>query len=252
MKVHSLFSGSSGNAFRVFSDTSDILIDAGVSYKRLCEANGGDLLPQALFITHDHGDHVGGAGVLGRKAKCPVYIPEASYSAKEKIFKDCDVRFIAGGDSVTVGDFIVTAFSTRHDSQASVGYVVTEKSTGIKCGYVTDTGSFNKVMREALKNCDVYLLEANYDEKSMDDFEDYDPIHKERVKGPFGHLSNEQIMDFVDDTLELEKVSHIMFGHLSRNTNTPELVMGEAETRFPKHLNLFSTAPHTEPLEILK
>ena len=252
MKVHSLLSGSSGNAFRVFSDSTDILIDAGASYKRLCEANGSPLEPQACFITHDHGDHVGGAGVLGRKTGAKIYIPQASYEAREKIFKNCDIEYIQGGDRVHVGDFTVQAFSSRHDSHASVGYTVLENSTGVKCGYLTDSGSFNKVMKESLKGCNVYLLEANYDLETLENFEDYDPIHKDRIKSPFGHLDNDQTMDFIEENLDLEKVSHIAFGHLSRNTNSPEMVMELAEKRFPKYKDIFTCAPHSETLEITK
>ena len=91
MKVHSLFSSSSGNCMKIFTDKATIIIDAGVSYKRVCEANGEPLHDlNALFITHDHGDHVGGAGVMGRKTGAPIYIHEKSYKAREKLFKDCE------------------------------------------------------------------------------------------------------------------------------------------------------------------
>ncbi len=225
MKIHSLHSSSSGNCMKIYTEKATILIDAGVSYKRICEANGEPLIDlNALFITHDHGDHVGGAGVVGRKTEAPIYIHEKSYKAKEKIFKNCDINFIEPGQSIVVEDLEVIPFSNKHDAQYCVSYVVKDLTNGKKFGYTTDTGMFTPLMKNYLKDCDAYLLEANYDVKMMEDYEDYDQIHKDRVTSPVGHLSNDQCLEFIHDNLDLDKVQFILLGHLSPRTNCPDLI----------------------------
>ena len=236
MKVHSLFSSSSGNCMKIFTDKATIIIDAGVSYKRVCEANGEPLHDlNALFITHDHGDHVGGAGVMGRKTGAPIYIHEKSYKAREKLFKDCDINFIEPGQSIVIEDLEVIPFSNKHDAQYCVSYVVKDLTTGKKFGYTTDTGMFTPLMKNYLKDCDAYLLEANYDVQMMEDYDEYDQIHKDRVTSPVGHLSNDQCVEFIDNNVDLDKVQFILLGHLSPRTNCPKLI----EKQFMNKLGSF-------------
>jgi len=248
MKIHSLYSSSKGNACLIYNKTTSILIDAGVSYKKLTEAASKELKPDAVFITHEHGDHIAGAGVLGRKIQCPLYIPQSSYLIKESKFNNCIIKHIEGGESVTIGDFIITAFSTRHDSEASVGFIVYEKSTKKKLGMMADSGSFGPVMVNALKDCDAYFLEADYDFQSLWDYEDYVQEHKERVDSPWGHMSNQQALDFIEQFIDLKKVQWIMLGHLSPRTNSPELLQTQLKQRFPTIKNKFIIAPTVEPL----
>jgi phosphoribosyl 1,2-cyclic phosphodiesterase len=253
MKVKSIYSSSSGNTCHISNDNTSILIDCGVSYKRLMA--DGEFPVDALFITHEHSDHVAGAGVLGRKVSMPIHIHEHSYEhVQAKIFKKCDelINYIEGGDIVTVGDFSVEAFTTRHDSKnGGLGYIITDTSTGKKFGYLTDTGSITKMMESKLAGCDAYLLEADYDETLLAMYEGYDEILKERIGGPYGHLSNDQIMDCIENCIkdEFDKVQWILFGHLSDKTNTPELVKEAFCTKFPEFKNIY-IAPHEE-LEIV-
>ncbi|MBC8436923.1 MBL fold metallo-hydrolase [bacterium] len=253
MKVTSLYSSSSGNSCRVFNDDTSILIDCGVSAKKLFAEEEFPI--DALFITHEHADHIAGAGVIGRKVGMPIYIHKDSYEPfKEKTFKKCDdiIKDIKGGDRIEIGDFSIKAFTTRHDSRnGGLGYVVTETSTGKKFGYLTDTGSITGMMANELEGCDAYLLEADYDTKSLFEFDMYDQLLKERIDSPFGHLSNDQIMDFIDSHLKksFSKVQWILFGHLSHRTNSPEMVKTAFNTRFSEFKNIY-IAPH-ETLEIL-
>lgn len=250
MFVHSLYSSSAGNACRVYNDETSILIDAGVSYKKLAKIAGEGFAPDALFITHEHGDHIAGAGVLGRKTGCPIYLPQASYMEKQATFEKCSTHYIEGGSVTTIGDFEVLAFSTRHDSHASVGYVVTEISTSKQFGYLTDTGSFSKLMKKSLHGCDAYLLEADYDLQELEDYEDYADVHKERIRGPWGHLGNDQTLDFIDECIDLENTQWILLGHLSPRTNSPALLLGQVQERFVHAIHKFKIAPTEEPLEI--
>jgi|APSaa5957512576_1039674.scaffolds.fasta_scaffold00035_43 phosphoribosyl 1,2-cyclic phosphodiesterase len=247
MRIHSLFSSSSGNSCLISTDKISILIDLGVSYKRLKEAMG-DVEPEAVFITHEHGDHISGAGVFGRKTGKSIYLPERCFMEKQASFNKCDVIYHEAGTSTTLEDLKITSFSTKHDVADSVGYVIEDLSNGKKFGYLTDTGSFTRLIRHSLKGCDAYLLEADYDTETLWGHHEYDIILKGRIDGPYGHLSNAQVLDFIDEDLDLDSVEWLMFGHLSSKTNNEELLLSEANTRFPEHKDLFRIAPTKEPL----
>jgi phosphoribosyl 1,2-cyclic phosphodiesterase len=248
MRVRPLYSSSSGNACKVASDNTLLLIEAGVSYKKLVEANGTDIFPDAVFITHSHGDHINGAGVLGRKTGAPLYMLREAFKKKEKLFTDCDVRFIAHGDKIVVGDFEVNVFDTRHD-RPSVGFVITETTTGKKFGYVTDTGAIGKVVKQSISECDAYLLETDYDEEELEKTAEYDDVLKERIRSPFGHLGTQQTLDYVKENINLEKVSWILFGHISTITNSPDLVKARLKNSIDiKYQNKFYLAPQDNEL----
>ncbi len=253
MKIKSIYSSSSGNTCRIHNDTTSILIDCGVSYKRLMLDEEFEV--DALFITHEHTDHVAGAGVLGRKLEMPIHIHKDSYQyVQKRIFKNCDdiINYIKGGDEVEIGDFLVKAFTSRHDSKnGGLGYVITEISTGKKFGYMTDTGSITNMMASELQGCDAYLLEADYDETLLAMYEGYDELLKKRIGSPYGHLSNDQIMDFIDTSIKdnFDNVQWILFGHLSDKTNSPELVKEAFSIKFPEFENIY-IAPYEE-LEIV-
>ena len=253
MYVNTLYSSSSGNCTRVYNGTTSILLDCGVSMKKVF-AND-DFPIDAIFCSHEHTDHVAGAGVICRKLKTPIYIHNKSYEPLvEKVFKKCEdyINNFEGGHSVTIKDFRISAFSTRHDSKnGGMGYIVKEISTGKRFGYLTDTGSFTKLMKNTLANCDAYFIEAAHDIKMLQESELYDDILKDRIMSPFGHLSNDQTMDFIAEIVEpnFNKTQWIIFGHLSERTNTPELVKTAFYTKFSN--NVYSNV-YTAPCAELK
>jgi phosphoribosyl 1,2-cyclic phosphodiesterase len=204
------------------TENTKIMIDAGLSYKKMCEHYGEEIIPEALFISHEHADHISGAGILGRKTGCPIYLAEPCYKAKqehdEKFFKGCEIKFISGGD----------------DSAASVGFIVTELSTNKKFGFLTDTGLITPLIRSQLDGCDAYFLECDYDTESLEKYAEYDEFLKDRIKSPIGHLSNQQSLEYIHTYLNLEKVAWIILGHLSQNTNSPELLKEQCESKLPK------------------
>ena len=195
-------------------------------------------------------DHISSAGIVGRKTGCQIYLPTKSYEAKESLFKDCTVNTIDGGNSFEVGEFNISAFSTRHDSKASVGYVLEEKSTMKKFGFLTDTGTVTKLMRDALSGCNAYFVESDYDEEELEKCAEYDEILKDRIRNPFGHLSNQQSLDFINTYVDLNSTSWVAMGHLSKHTNSPEVLRGRIEYKIPK---VFWDKIHiiSEPLELI-
>lgn len=242
MKVRPLYSSSSGNACKVTSGKTTLLIEAGVSYKKLKEANGEHLTPNAIFITHSHGDHINGAGIIGRRSRAPIYMLREAHKKKEHLFASCDVRYIKHGDQITVGSLKVDVFDTRHD-RPSVGFIITETTTGKRFGYLTDTGAIGKTVRVAISDCDAYLLETDYDEEELEKTAEYDDILKDRIRSPWGHLGTQQTLDYIKDNIDLEKVSWIILGHISTITNSPNMVNARLNASFTKHVDKFHLAP---------
>lgn len=223
MIIRYLYSSSSGNATLIFDDKTTIIIDAGVSYKKLIEANNDeDFKLDAIFVTHEHSDHVSGLGVLGRKAKVPIFIPEKSYEKIKKTLKGCKINFIKGGETYTVGSLEVSAFSTRHDSLESVGYTV--QSDSGKYGHVTDTGVMTALVTDAIKGCNGLFIESDYDFYELDKYEEYDDMLKARIQSNTGHLSNQQVVKYLIKEANFDELNWVMLGHLSPRTNSPDIL----------------------------
>ena len=188
-------------------------------------------------------DHSNGAGIIARKFGCPIYIPEKSFEKKAGLFNDCLVNYANGGDTIMVEHLEIKTFNTRHDSEACIGFVITDTLTKQKIGYLTDTGSITRLIKESLRDCDAYMIEADYDEDGLEKCAEYDDILKERIKSDFGHLSNTQALAFVEEHINLDKTQWILFGHLSERTNSPDILRGHIERKFPKrHWDKFHVA----------
>lgn len=224
MKIKFLCSGSDGNSTLITGKKETIMIDAGPSYKTLKEVNGGqDIILNYLFITHEHSDHIKSAGVVGRKTGCVIYIPEKCYDSKIDLFDNCHVEFIEGGDEVDLTEFKVKAFSTRHDSVDAVGYVITEKMSNKKFAFLTDTGVITSLIKYNIQGCDAYFIESDYDLEELEKNAEYSDELKERIKSPYGHLSNQEALKFIS-SISIDSTKWIALGHLSKNTNSPEVL----------------------------
>lgn len=234
MKIKFLYSSSSGNSTIIETADTCIMIDCGVSYKKVKESYGGDPPLTAILATHEHSDHVTGMGITARKVGCPIYISQKCFEKKQHLFEDCVINYLEGGDTVEVGDFSIFAFSTRHDSENSLGFVITEKATGKKYGHLTDSGSISKLIKETLVGVNCMFLEADYSEKALETYDGYDPTLKDRIASPWGHLSNEQTMEYIQNNVDFGKMEWIAIGHLSHNTNSPEMVKTAMEYKLPK------------------
>ncbi len=230
-----LYSGSTGNAAYLETPHARILIDAGKCTRSLLSALksiGVDASTiDAILITHEHSDHVASLEVLAKKHPIPVHIlyESALRYSKNPPEALCSVLQIyrAAPFTATIGDVTVTAFSTPHDSRASVGYRL-EFSDGdhlVRLGYATDIGYVTKEIRESLSGCEAVIIESNHDpDMLMDGPYPYDL--KLRIRSRRGHLSNRDCADLCAD-LCAEGTAHILLAHLSETNNLPELAYDE-------------------------
>ena len=224
--ITSLYSGSKGNSMLIESEKTKILIDAGRSARALCSAlcELGESIEEidAIFITHEHSDHIGALQNLLKKHRIPVHIVGIS-AAKLLEGKLCDHRDIVCTHSpmftVEFDDMTVKSFSTPHDSEYSVGYVIDVGTA--KIGYATDIGYITDEIRGALIGCESVVLECNHDlQMLMDGPYPYDL--KLRIKSNKGHLSNADCASFASD-LCLNGTKNILLAHLSEENNEPSL-----------------------------
>jgi phosphoribosyl 1,2-cyclic phosphodiesterase len=170
VKICILASGSSGNSFLVWTDRTKILIDAGISARQLRERLKGLGIPaeqiEALFITHEHTDHVRGAGTLARSLRIPVFMTEGTCAACNSTFEQLPAReFFTPGDIVCFKDLQLVSYSVSHDAADPVNFLLCHKNR--KVGMAMDLGYTSRLVKERLKHCDVLILETNVDERTV-------------------------------------------------------------------------------------
>lgn len=235
IEIFTLFSGSSGNSVLLSSGKTKILFDAGRSARAVCSALNGigaDISEiSAVFVTHEHTDHVSALEILSKKYHIPIHMTETS------------ARYITGENalsciiphetefSVTVGDITVDSFRTYHDSVSSVGYTAAFSENGSvaeeKFGLMTDTGHYTAEIVDILSGCTHLILESNHDRQMVR--ESFYPYQvKKRILSEVGHLSNEQCGELLA-ILSEGKAKKILLSHLSENNNTPDLAMKAAK-----------------------
>lgn len=224
MKLCSITSGSSGNCICVGSDQTTILIDAGISGKRIeCGLNSIDMTTKdvdGILITHEHSDHIQGVGVLARRYGIPIYTTagtkEAILSNKcmGKISEDL-FHEIQPDHVFTIGDLEVSPFAVSHDAAQPVGYRINQNGHSI--AVATDLGHYDDYIVKHLQNLDVLLLEANHD-VNMLQVGAYPYYLKRRILGDRGHLSNETAGRLLCRLLH-DKMKSILLGHLSKENN---------------------------------
>ena len=226
MRFCSLFSSSSGNSTFIGSAKTGILIDAGVSTKRIKEALiAREIDPSALggiFITHEHIDHIKGMRILASTYNIPVFAPVGTLEYLEEN-GHLTSKFpyeVVDEKGVEIGDIFVRAFSTPHDSQGSCGYQISF-SDGQKAAVATDTGCITDTMRENITGCSLVMLESNHDVGMLQNGP-YPYYLKRRILSDKGHLSNEVCAEFVKELVS-KGTSRVFLGHLSDENNFPEL-----------------------------
>jgi phosphoribosyl 1,2-cyclic phosphodiesterase len=222
--ITSLNSGSNGNCYYIGNDREAILVDAGLSCreteKRMKRLGLTLALVKAVFISHEHGDHIRGLEVLAKKHQLRVYITADTFRQGGLLLEQHTVFPFTAYEPVTIGELQITAFPKFHDASDPHSFVVHSK--GINIGVFTDIGIPCEHLIRHFQQCHAAFLETNYDEQMLE--EGRYPYHlKNRIRGGQGHLSNNQ-------ALELFKahkppfMSHLFLSHLSQDNNNPELV----------------------------
>ncbi len=232
MKICSIASSSSGNCIYVGSDNTHILIDAGISGKRVkAGLNSIGVEPEsidAVLITHEHSDHIKGLGVISRKYNIPIYATEPTWRKiiSSKLTGTIDEMLfheITPDSKLKIKEIDVHPFSTSHDAVEPVCYTFTKKDK--KISVATDLGCYDSYTKEHLKDSNILFIEANHDIEMLENGS-YPYYIKERILSDEGHLSNETSGRLISE-LFCEKLQYILLGHLSRENNDPK-VAGES------------------------
>lgn len=258
MKVRVLASGSKGNCILVSSQGSALLVDAGLSLKRLKEILFDIDFPiqniQALIISHEHLDHTKGAGAIVRNLGIPLYVNENTYIAGANRFgRIREVNYFENGIRFTMQDFLIEPFSVPHDSVDNSCFLISERSNASKLAVLTDLGYPTKLVKQKMKSPSTIILESNHDIDMLINGP-YAWWLKQRVKGKNGHLSNLQAAELVDEILH-DGLKNIVLAHLSETNNEPELAYS-AMKKFlvskKAKCNLFVAGQHqpTEWIEV--
>jgi phosphoribosyl 1,2-cyclic phosphodiesterase len=224
LSITSLNSGSNGNCYYISNEEEAVLIDVGISCRELTKRlTRLDLSPdkiKAIFISHEHVDHIRGVKVVSEKYRLPVYITKETLKSSSLQLEQSLVKTFKADAVVKIGGLSVTAFSKIHDAADPCSFMV--KGNGIKIAIITDIGIACKQVIGHFKQCHAAFLEANYDEDMLENG-NYPIYLKNRIRDGNGHLSNNQALDLFKK-YRPEHMSHLILSHLSKNNNSPELV----------------------------
>ena len=229
MQFSILASGSSGNACYVETADSKILIDAGLSgreiIRRLELINVRPESLNAIIITHEHKDHIKGVGPLARQLDIPVYGNMPTLKKGMKTIGNIAMPVpIHTGQTIAIKDLFIETFTKCHDAVDPMGLIIS--SDGVRLGMVTDIGRSTKLIENRLKGCQALIVEFNHDQKMLDKGP-YPLELKRRVKGPDGHLSNQQAGELLK-AVSHENLSLVVLAHLSEINNLEEKAFNEA------------------------
>ncbi len=232
LHITSLNSGSNGNCYYIGNETDAVLIDAGISCReteKRMKALGLSLQKvRAVFVSHEHTDHIKGLSTLANKYKMTVYITGQTAKQGPGLIRHLSKPFTAN-ESIAIGELLVTPFTKQHDAVDPHSFIIS--CNGITVGVFTDIGAPCKEVIRHFKQCHAAFLESNYDEAMLENGK-Y-PLHlKNRIRGSEGHLSNNQALElFIRHRPPF--MSHLLLAHLSKENNEPALV----EELFARHAN---------------
>jgi phosphoribosyl 1,2-cyclic phosphodiesterase len=224
LSVCSIASGSNGNCYYVGNEAEAVLIDAGVSCKeieaRMKRAGLSLKKVKAVFVSHEHTDHISGLPVLAKKYNLPVFITAPTLRNCKTRFEKPLLHHFSANEPVVIGDLSITPFSKRHD--AADPYSFTISGNGVNVGVITDIGRACDNVVQHFSQCHAAFLEANYDEEMLHNG-GYPFYLKNRIRGGHGHLSNREALELFQQHRS-PQLSHLFLSHLSRNNNCPKLV----------------------------
>ncbi len=220
----SLNSGSNGNCYYVGNSEEAVLVDAGISCreteKRMKRSGLEMEKVKAIFVSHEHSDHITGIPALSKKYQLPVYITSNTLKGSKIPIEEHLIRSFEADKPVTIGKLAVTPFVKSHDAADPHSFLIS--GNGVNVGVFTDIGYSCKRLTRYFKQCHAAFLESNYCEDMLMNGS-YPYYLKQRISGDDGHLSNTQALElFTKHRSSL--LEHLILSHLSKNNNSPELV----------------------------
>ena len=272
MKITVLGSGSTGNAVLISSETTNVLVDAGMSAREIlrrlaivgvdCDSLDG------VLITHEHSDHAGGLRVLLGSLKCRVYISQitedsfydtraggtngdSESSKRRATMRDRTVEIESTHD-FRIGDIDFEPFSVPHDAADNFGFIA--RKDGVKIATLMDFGHISDLIKEKLCGCDAIVVESNHSRDMLRACSMYTWDLKQRIMSAVGHLSNEALADWLTNEFD-GSARHIVLAHLSQKANEPHLARITAETALQMRPPLFrvdtnvSISHHKQPTD---
>jgi phosphoribosyl 1,2-cyclic phosphodiesterase len=256
MKLTVLGSGSTGNAVLLVANGTRVLVDAGLSSRetaRRMALMGED--PNALdgiLITHEHGDHAGGLRVLMKDLDCPVFMSAKTrdaYIGEQRNLNNEEPRRranalrnrmveIDSGHDFRIGDIDFHPFTVPHDAVDNFGFTATHN--GVKVATVMDFGHITTLITERLRGCAAVVIESNHSRDMLKTVEHYPWELKQRILSRLGHLSNEDVAEWLLDGFD-GQARHIVLAHLSQRANNPYLAKITADSALRERAPLFSS-----------
>ena len=243
--ISSLNSGSNGNCYYIGNQEEAVLIDGGISCReterRMKRLELSIRKVKAIFVTHEHSDHIYGVASLSKKYQLPVYVTAGTLREGKLRLKESLITPFRAYEPVTIGNLSVTAFPKFHDAIDPYSFMVT--SHAVNVGIFTDIGSPCEHVVKHFEQCHAAFLEANYDEELLDKGS-YPLFLKNRIRDGKGHLSNKQAAQLVIDH-KPSFMSHLFLSHLSKNNNTPKIVK-DLFTRIAGRTQIIIASRHKE------
>jgi len=254
MNFSILGSGSQGNCILVESGSTVLLLDAGFSGKEIRRRLGliGRAIEDvtAILLTHEHSDHITGAGVLSRQVGLPIYANPATHRAAESRIGNVQQRLdFAAGEAFSINGLEIHPFCISHDAADPVGFVLSDGRSSLCC--CTDTGKITALIRHTARRCHALILEANYDPQLLADGPYPLPL-QQRVRSSHGHLANSAAAKLLSELADDAPLRQVVLAHLSTTNNQPELALACMEEKLGPRCPSFTidVATQTQPTRL--
>lgn len=225
LEICAIASGSNGNCYYIGNEKDAILIDAGISCKqivsRMKERELNPAKVKAVFVSHEHSDHMRGVRGVSKKLHVPIYLTAKTFDGSYRNLRPDYPTFFTPGEEIRIGDFTIHTFLKNHDAAQPCSFRIQYREKNI--GVFTDIGEPCVNVKSHLQKCNGLFLESNYDEKML--WEGSYPFFlKQRVASGVGHLSNMQAFDLLNNLSE-GPLQCVFLSHLSKENNTPEIAL---------------------------